>query len=103
MTTGKPEAYEEPSLTEFLSGQYQIEHKDVEKVVVEEEAQEVEFARPSKDDTQRSGTNKSTTMKRDDPFAPREGKTLTWRNVDMTLVSTRSSKEGSILAPAGQQ
>ena len=22
-----------------------------------------------------------------DPFAPREGKTLTWRNVDMVLVS----------------
>jgi hypothetical protein len=23
----------------------------------------------------------------DDPFAPREGKTLTWKNVNMTLVS----------------
>ena len=25
---------------------------------------------------------------RDDPFAPREGKTLTWRNISMTLVSS---------------
>jgi hypothetical protein len=25
----------------------------------------------------------------DDPFAPREGKTLVWRNVNMTLVSLR--------------
>ena len=26
---------------------------------------------------------------RDDPFAPRDGKTLTWRNVNMTLVGER--------------
>ena len=26
---------------------------------------------------------------RDDPFAPREGKTLTWRNINMTLVSSK--------------
>jgi hypothetical protein len=25
----------------------------------------------------------------DDPFAPREGKTLTWKNVNMTLVRVR--------------
>ncbi len=28
----------------------------------------------------------------DDPFAPREGKTLTWSNVDMMLVSTGVSQ-----------
>jgi hypothetical protein len=98
MSTGKSKAYEEPSLTEFLSGQFRIEPKDVEKAADEEEAQEVEFARTSTHDTQGSESEK-----RDDPFAPREGKTLTWRNVDMTLVSTRSSKEDSTLAPAGQQ
>ena len=97
MTTSKSEACEEQPLTEFLSGQYHI----IEPKVVE---QVVEFARPSMDDSQGSDANKSPIIeKRDDPFAPREGKTLTWRNVDMTLVSTRSSKEDSTLAPAGQQ
>jgi hypothetical protein len=29
----------------------------------------------------------STLNKKDDPFAPRDGKTLLWRNIHMTLVS----------------
>lgn len=32
-------------------------------------------------------TEKSALDMRDDPFAPRDGKTLTWKDVDMTLVS----------------
>ena len=30
----------------------------------------------------------------DDPFAPREGKTLLWKNVNMTLVSPNGRAKG---------
>lgn len=33
----------------------------------------------------------------DDPFAQREGKTLTWHNVNMTLAATKKEKERSLL------
>lgn len=38
---------------------------------------------------QKSATTANVLDSRDDPFAPREGKTLTWRNINMTLVSPR--------------
>ena len=31
----------------------------------------------------------SVLASRDDPFAPREGKTLAWKNINMTLVRTK--------------
>ena len=36
----------------------------------------------------------STLAVSDDPFAPREGKTLLWKNVNMTLVSHLSNGHG---------
>lgn len=43
--------------------------------------------------------NESTLDSHDDPFAPREGKTLTWRNVNMTLVCRGAGKVGSDCLP----
>jgi ABC-type multidrug transport system ATPase subunit len=43
-----------------------------------------------------SGDRLDTLLARSDPFATREGKTLTWRDVNMT-VSTREQKELKIL------
>jgi hypothetical protein len=46
-------------------------------------------------------TEKSMALEaRDDPFAAREGKTLTWRNVDMTLVRSRKTCPRHIFAYA---
>mmetsp|Transcript_28345 Transcript_28345/g.65752 ORF Transcript_28345/g.65752 Transcript_28345/m.65752 type:complete len:84 (-) Transcript_28345:2605-2856(-) len=38
-------------------------------------------------------TGHSTLDIRDDPFAPRDGKTLTWKNIQMTLVSLQRNQE----------
>jgi hypothetical protein len=46
---------------------------------------------PARPIVQRKMTSKKSSMLAvsDDPFAPREGKTLLWRNVNMTLVRVR--------------
>jgi ABC-type multidrug transport system ATPase subunit len=41
--------------------------------------------------------NESTLDSHDDPFAPREGKTLTWRNVNMTLAANGDDPERKLL------
>jgi hypothetical protein len=43
-------------------------------------------------------TTTSDISARDDPFAPREGKTLLWRGVNMTLVGRPFSKFACLLA-----
>jgi hypothetical protein len=46
---------------------------------------------PSKTAQKRLTSKKSSILAiSDDPFAPREGKTLLWKNVNMTLVSCLS-------------
>ena len=43
------------------------------------------------------GRNESTLESSTDPFAPREGKTLTWRNVNMKLAASGKDKERILL------
>lgn len=51
---------------------------------------EEEIAQPTTSTKPRLFSKKSSVLAAsDDPFAPREGKTLLWRNVNMTLVSPR--------------
>ena len=57
---------------------------DLEEVVLS-------TSKASSSSTSRNSKKSSTVLtSSDDPFAPREGKTLIWRNVNMTLVSLRS-------------
>ena len=59
----------------------------------EEEMEQVPPIKPSGESNsmQKTLTSRKSSMLAvsDDPFAPREGKTLLWRNVSMTLVRTR--------------
>jgi hypothetical protein len=90
MSHKAPDEYEQPSLTEFLSAQYHIGKEVQEAPDVEAQAQVQPAKRnlhmvDSLGDSMKSSIGFDT---RDDPFAPREGKTLTWQNVDMILVRT---------------
>lgn len=92
MSARSSEINQQQSLSDFLSGQYQIEKRQVRE---EPRARDVEAQAPetpvAASTTQvREGFHKSSSIAleaRDDPFAPREGKTLTWQNVNMVLVS----------------
>ena len=92
MSNRSPEVYEQPSLSEFLSGQYRIEKQPVQEKprVRDVEAQTTVAAVAETGTNAREVFHKSSSIAleaRDDPFAPREGKTLTWQNVNMVLVS----------------
>jgi hypothetical protein len=95
MASQQNKEYKSPSLNEFLSGQYQIkstpipspgqqvdtiEQFDVESLMGKD------LTQFSKDSSMTEESNKSILDSRDDPFAPRDGKTLTWQNVNMKLV-----------------
>jgi hypothetical protein len=91
VTDRKP--YKGPSLSEFLSGQYQISSTAVSSQgkVIESVNQDVDSLK-STDNSHMASTldesnNTSFLDSRDDPFAPRDDKTLTWQNVNMKLVS----------------
>jgi hypothetical protein len=95
MTRRDNETYEGPSLTEFLSGQYQItstarpspgqQVETVEQVDVESLMKTDGLLR-AKNFSELEDNRISFLDTRDDPFAPRDGKTLTWQNVNMKLV-----------------
>jgi hypothetical protein len=93
MSARASEIHQKQSLSDFLSGQYQIEKRQVEE---EPRARDVEAQAPvtpvagATTHLVKDGFHKSASSAleaRDDPFAPREGKTLTWQNVNMVLVS----------------
>lgn len=70
--------------------------KSKSQVTIEEEEVDEEMGKPSAAfstaQSRQSAYNRrksSVLAVSDDPFAPREGKTLLWRNVNMTLVSFR--------------
>ena len=46
---------------------------------------------------ERDGSIDSTLINSADPFAPREGKTLTWRHVNMKLAASGKHKERILL------
>lgn len=85
-----------------MSGQYQIEKRQVRE---EPRARDVEAQAPetpvAASTTQvREGFHKSSSIAleaRDDPFAPREGKTLTWQNVNMVLAGEKGDKDRKLL------
>jgi hypothetical protein len=79
-----PSEYAEPTLAEFLAGQYRIEPKvDQTRANGASHAFDVELPVP------RDITKKNIELDASiDPFAPRDGKTLTWQNVNMKLVSS---------------
>jgi hypothetical protein len=95
MSSKAPKEYEQPSLTEFLSAQYHIGKEVQEAPDVEAQATAVPTAKRNFQAAESLGQSSKSSIgfdTRDDPFAPREGKTLTWQNVDMILVS--STKPG---------
>ena len=78
-----PSEYVEPTLAEFLVGQYHIESK-VDQMKADGINQVFDVEKPAAWDI----THKSIDLDANiDPFAPRDGKTLTWQNVNMKLVS----------------
>jgi hypothetical protein len=94
MSSKAPKEYEQPSLTEFLSAQYHI-GKEVEEAPDVEAQANVQPAKRNFQAAESLGQSSKSSIgfdTRDDPFALREGKTLTWQNVDMILVS--STKPG---------
>jgi hypothetical protein len=66
---------------------------DKDEIEVPEEVRDVEDGRPKYVDKQ-----SSTLDNHDDPFAPREGKTLLWKNVNMTLVRNTPNDVNLVLS-----
>jgi hypothetical protein len=95
MVSHRSKDYKVPSLTEFLSGQYQINTsprpspgvnvETIENVDVESLMRK-DLTQFTKDSNMTDDSSKSILDSRDDPFAQRDGKTLTWQNVNMKLV-----------------
>lgn len=86
------EVYDTPSLCDFLKGQYRIY-----KRIAQEESRGLDVeAQTHMAPTAGTGTSSSKEIHknssisleaRDHPFAAREGKTITWQNVNLELVS----------------
>ncbi len=87
-----PSEYVEPTLAEFLVGQYHIEPK-VDQTRADGSPRHVfNVEKPVAWDITQNSIDLEASI---DPFASRDGKTLTWQNVNMKLVSSQHDNSRS--------